>query len=153
MTRPTPTRAMCDSMIYDEIVADPDVLLRLRRPECPVVLVSTHVQDDEHANILDEAKRDAIANVPRVNVPTADFVIGFSRLDMARLGDGAVYEGVRGKSKTSKYARDGLIASSAKRDADVLVTEDRRLERRCRELGVEVWRWRDFRAAVLAAGD
>lgn len=40
------------------------------------------------AAIGDESKRSVVASVPRENVPTADFVAGFSRLGMARLGEG-----------------------------------------------------------------
>lgn len=136
-------------MIFDRIVADADVLARLVDPDCPVKLISTHVQDDELAAIGDESKRSVVASVPRENVPTADFVAGFSRLGMARLGEGEVYEQVRGEVKSAEHSRDGIIAGTAKTDADVLVTEDHRLARRCEEVGVPVWGWADLREAVL----
>jgi hypothetical protein len=142
-------RAMCDTMIFDKIVADADVLARLNDQGCPVTVISTHVQDDELAAIGDESKRAAVARVPRENVPTADFVAGFSRLGMARLGEGEVYEQVRGEVKSPKHSRDGIIAGTAKTDADVLVTDDHRLARRCEEIGFPVWGWVELRGAIL----
>jgi hypothetical protein len=140
---------MCDANIYDKIVGDDEVLRRLDRDDCPVRIVATHVQDDEHAQIPDEQKRQAFVRSPRRRVPTADFVIGFSRLDQARLGGGAAHDVVQGQAKPGKHSRDGLIAGTAATDADVLVTEDGRLRRRAQEAGVAVWAWEEFRDAVL----
>src|SRR5215218_6101247 len=118
--------AMVDSMIFDSLVAGGDtaeaVLGAIR--DGRLKLRTTHVQEDQLAAILDEAKRSAIAAIPREVVPSSVFVLGVSRLGEARLGAGDDYEAIR---RGSKDIEDAIIAATAVSEADVLVTEDKRL--------------------------
>src|SRR6266540_5314667 len=103
-----------DTNIFDKIIAD-DVCLELVRrltAAGKIELVVTHIQEDELAAIQDDAKRQRMADVPRSFAPTSDFVLGVSRLGMARLGTGALLEPIRA-TNWSKYTRDGLIAATA----------------------------------------
>ena len=69
-----------------------------------------------------------------------------SRLGMARFGEAAPIEAIRG-GNWPKYTHDALIAATAQADGQVLVTEERRLQRRAEtQLGVEVWNWQRWYA-------
>jgi hypothetical protein len=68
------------------------------------------------------------------------FVIGESRLDLAMLSDdagAAVLEALASRNLT-KHGRDALAAASAQGNGCGILTEDVRLTRRARELGIEV---------------
>jgi hypothetical protein len=143
---------MCDTHIFDRIVADKDVMTGLADPACGVGVVTTHVQEDEIAALADKdpKKAAALLAVPRRKIPTVGVVLGLSRLDQAKLSNGETFHAMRGESKT--HIRDSLIASSAAEDADLLVTSDKRMTTRATALGITVWSWEDFRAAVLSTG-
>lgn len=138
-----PEQFALDTNVFDRIIESEDSLARVKRLAArgAIEIVVTHVQEDELAEIQDEAKRALIARVPRVQEPTSDFIIGVSRLGMARLGTGAYLEPLRASNR-SKYTNDALIAASAIWDGVTLVSEERRLRNRVRaEHGLEVWDW------------
>ena len=113
-----------------------------------VELVVTHIQEDELAQIPDPEKRRLIGDVPRTVAPTSDFVLGVSRLGMARLGTGQILEQIR-RPNWSKYTNDGLIASTAQLEGLILVTKERRLQNQARALGIDVWGWPKFSQHLL----
>ena len=138
-----PERFALDTNVFDRIVETDASLARVQRLVAAglIEIVVTHIQEDELAEITDEVKRERIARVPRVQEPTSDFIIGVSRLGMARLGTGANLEPLRA-SNWSKYTNDALIAATAIWDGVTLISEERRLRNRVRaELGLEVWEW------------
>lgn len=136
---PSPPRFMLDSMVLDELVeSEPDrravvALIANRQIE----LFTTHIQEDELARITDEVKRWRVKSLPRTIIPTSDFVVGVSRLGMARLGSGRVYELIRhGQS----HVNDALIAATAEHEGHTLVTSERRLKNRAAaHVTVPVW--------------
>lgn len=138
-----PERFSLDSNVFDRIVESDESLARVQRFVAAgmIEIVVTHVQEDELAQISDETKRARIAQVPRSCVPTSHFVLDFSRLGMARLGESPALDILRDGNWT-KYTKDGLIAATAELEGITLVTEERRLANRAREdLGMDVWDW------------
>lgn len=151
-------RITFDSHIVDAIGATPGLLSAIQRAyrAGALELVTTHIQSDELAEITDPDKRArllAIYNaLPTSWVPTDGFVLGYSRLDMARLGGGE-WTGVSIDDLDSphrKHRRDALIGTTAAGEADVLVTNDRRLARRMRGASApcEIWGFDQFRRFV-----
>jgi predicted nucleic acid-binding protein len=147
---------LLDTNIFDKIVADPEALQLVRSltSEGKIALFTTHVQEDELAEIPDEAKKERIVQIPRKSLPTG-FIIGYSRLDMARLGTEAPIEAIR-RGNREKYTEDALIAATAQADSCLLITEDNTLRKRAESgLGLTVWGWERFREHLLelAAND
>lgn len=140
-------RFSVDTNIFDRIDESAETIELVRRAvEAGLIqLVSTHVQRDELADIADPVKRERVARIPTSDVATYGFVIGLSRLGMARLSDAPPYDAMTGGNRR-KYARDALIALTAQFEGTVLVSEDRQLRNRSEsELGVEAWTWQRFR--------
>jgi hypothetical protein len=144
-------RALLDTMIFDEIVANTylkaDVLKLIGTGE--LVILSTHVQEDQLARILDETKSDEIATIPRIVIATGAAVWDYSKWDGARFDDGAgpvtVGDVFRGNPKDIPDALIGATLS----DVDVLVTEDEDLRTRAgAKAGNRVWSFDQFRAFV-----
>ena len=150
-----PQRFALDTNVFDQIIESEDSLARVERLAARglIEIVVTHVQEDELAEIQDEPKRARIARVPRVQEPTSDFIIGVSRLGMARLGTGVHLEPLRA-SNPRKYTNDALIAATAIWDGVTLVSEERRLRNRVRdEYGLEVWDWARLDARLRSLDD
>lgn len=129
-------------MVFDRVVATWSLARKIRRltNAGALTILTTHVQEDQLAG-APWWKRVRTARIPRVGVPTSNFVIGHSRIGRARLGAGEPFEQIRG---TTTHTKDGLIGATAFRESAILVTEDRRLQRRASEAGVEVWTFTQF---------
>jgi predicted nucleic acid-binding protein len=143
LVTPQPERFALDTNVFDRIVEADESLERVQRLVAAglIEIVVTHVQDDELAEIPDEGKRERIARVPRVQEPTSEFIVGYSRIGMARIGTGASLEPLRA-GNWNKYTKDALIAATAAWDGVTLVSEERRLRNRVREeLGLDPWDW------------
>ena len=84
-------------------------------------ILTTHVQEDELSLISDVEKKKKVASIPREVIPTRGFVLGVSRLGMARLGGEGIEEIRQGNLR---HTHDALIAATAEGYADVLVTEE-----------------------------
>jgi predicted nucleic acid-binding protein len=145
-----PRRILVDTMIFDRIVATRRLTRKIRRlaRSGRLLVLTTHVQEDELAGVASRFKRARLARIPRDLVPTSHFVIGHSRFDLARIGDDPSFEQIRG---TGAHTKDGLIGATALAESAVLVTEDRRLGRRASDAGVEVWTFAQFVEWVEAA--
>jgi len=145
---------MLDTQIYDLIIAIPDFVDRINRliAEGMVVILCTHIQSDELAIIPDEHKRAEASRVNRQQVSTAGAVYNISKYGCATYGDGSssgiTLDQIRSASKG--HAKDALIATTAVRDADVLVTQDRRLANRVSATSVscEVWSFEQFKSYI-----
>jgi len=136
---------MLDTNIFDRIVASGVVVDRLQKvvQEELLKILTTHVQEDELSLISDVEKKKKVASIPREVIPTRGFVLGVSRLGMARLGGEGIEEVRQGNIR---HTHDALIAATAEGYADVLVTEDTTLRSRIRDqnLKVEVWDYERF---------
>ena len=152
-----PLRIMLDTQIYDFIVDTEGMTDRLNKfsVENRILILATHIQEDELVKIPDDRKRRAINEIVREKVVTSGAVWGVSKWGEATWGDGGSggisIDEVRSPSK--KHTKDALIATSAAKDADVIVTEDRRLAKRMLALSVscEVWGFERFREYIFSS--
>lgn len=134
-------RFMLDTMIFDQIVADPSFADSLREAarSGSITIVTTHIQEDQIADIRDDEKREAISRIPRAVVPTTGFALDVSRLGMARLADevtSATIERIGRRHR--RTVKDALIAATVPYEADAIVTEDETLRRRIQREGLNV---------------
>jgi len=150
-----PKRVMIDSNVYDEIVAVPGLTSTLRRliHEGDLELVVCHVQEDEIQRTPDPAWRETLESVPvSREVPSAVFVLGWSRLGRARLGGeqqgDLSYEGLAGPNR--RNVGDALIALTAANEADALVTQEHRLQSQLASKPLPVWTFDDFHKWVVS---
>ena len=144
-------RALLDTMIFDEIVADQslkaDVLKVVGFGE--VVILSTHLQEDQIGRIPDQTMRDEISVIPRTVIATGAAVWDHSNWDEAKFDEGigpaTVDDVFRGNPRDIP---DALVAATLS-DADVLVTEDKDLRKRVEvKARGRVWSFEQFSAFV-----
>jgi predicted nucleic acid-binding protein len=134
---------MFDTNIYDLIIARRGFTERLSRLVAAgtIDIVRTHVQEDEIGRIPDMAKRARMSKIPGRKISTSGAAWGISRWDEARWGgSGNIKFGDVVRANPS-HSEDALIAMTADSDADVLVTEDKKLRVRvtARTSDLEVW--------------
>ena len=134
-------RFMLDTMIFDYIVADASLADAVRDAATSgsMVIVTTHIQEDQIADIQDDAKREAISRIARTVVPTTGLALGVSRLGMSGLASkktSATLERIG--RRHLRTVKDALIAASARDQADALVTNDKTLRKRIRREGLNV---------------
>jgi predicted nucleic acid-binding protein len=148
-------KIMLDTQIYDLIIDTQGMAERLNQlsEENKLTILCTHIQEHELANIPDEQRKANIAQITRKIVPTSGGVIGVSRIGLATIGDGGI-GGVRIgdiRSPSGSHVHDALIATTAARDADVLVTEDKRLANRMQtfQTTCTVWGFSQFKEYVF----
>lgn len=155
-----PHKFMLDSMIYDKIALDPDFMgkLKVACNQGVITVLSTHIQEDQLAATPDPRWRVTLLNtleaIAPTKVATAGLVWGLSKWGESAWGDG-VESGIsvgQVDSDARNHTQDALIATTAARDADILVTEETRLQNRLRALGTkcEVWDFERFKAYVLS---
>lgn len=141
-----PLVVMLDTHIYDLLAAAQPELCTLTASvqARQLVLLITHVQEDQLARIPDPEKRERVASILHLcqRVPTSDFVLDFSRLDMARLGTGETVKAIR--RDNSKHTEDALIAATAAYEGGILVTEDKVLKKRAQSHGLTVWTYAEL---------
>lgn len=149
---------MLDTNIYDKLDSDAAVNESLKKliRDKKIQLVTTHIQEDELAMAPE------VIGAESEKIPTEGFILGVSRLGQATLGDGSTTKKIptagavwgvskwgeatwgdgsgRGLSvddiKTDKgnHAKDALIATTASHHADYLITEDKRLLKKMKQL-------------------
>ena len=138
--------------IRDDKYADVATVARQARGRVYV----THHQADEINNTQDAARRAILAEcLQTINAdawPTETFVIGKSRLGMAKLSDGGRYNAIlveldKRKIKKSNKA-DALIGETAEAHGCVLVSDDRDFSKVMTARGVRVIGWRQFIAEL-----
>jgi hypothetical protein len=144
---------MLDTNVFDRVEAEPGLEPLLHRliGEGALDVVVCHVQNDEIAAIPDPDRRRALERTPRRTVPSSVFVFDVSRFGMARLGEpefrGVDYDAIAGPGR--RHARDAVIARTAAEEADVLVTEERRLANALAGKPLPVWTFAEFRDWLL----
>jgi len=149
-------KIMLDTQIYDLLAAKPALIVSLNtlQQASAVSILSTQIQEDELAGIKDAGKAAEVAKIRRERVSTAGAVFGVSKYGTGTYGDGSdsgiSIDEVRSPSKG--HTRDALIATSASKHADVLVTEDDRLARRLSNLTprCQVWSFSMFEKWIIA---
>lgn len=142
---------MIDTNIFDRIVVTEAVATKLQYmvKQGLVNIITTHIQEDELTQLSDAEKRKRIASIPREVIPTSAFVLGKSRLGMARLGGNGIEEIRQGNLR---HTNNALIAATAHGYADVLVTEDKTLASRVRakQFNVAVWDYQQFFQYIMS---
>jgi hypothetical protein len=108
------------------------------------------------AGIKNKAKSLTIAKIKRVLVNTAGTVYGVSKYGPSTYGDGkssgVSIQEIRPPT-TNNHTRDALIATSASKHADILVTNDGRLYRRLEKLTqkkCQVWNFSDLENWIIS---
>lgn len=137
-------RVVFDSNAIDPIADTPGALELLQEEVAAghLEVLYTHITVDELGAIKDPELRSrltlAMTSLGHL-VPTGDFVIGFSRLDYARLGSDETAVSLENfRSSRIGNTADALIASAARHEQCAVVTRDQRLTGRAREEGIEV---------------
>ena len=90
-----------------------------------ISILTTHIQIDELSATPDIIRRKRLlecASEICEFIPTRGFVLGVSRLGMARLSNGEEIERIR--QGNLRRTQDALISATASFDANFLVTED-----------------------------
>lgn len=147
---------MLDTQIYDLIMTIPDMVRRLNHlsEKGKVTILYTHIQEDELARIPDDQKRNKIAQIVKKKVTTSGAIWRVSKYRQATYRDGSSsgvgINDIRSPSK--KHTDDALIASTAARDADVLVTRDKRLTNRMKNLSTrcQIWGFDQFKSYIFS---
>ena len=138
-------RYLLDSNIFDKLSDDESIFeLAERLVECGRVdFLSTHVQADEIERTPDRDRVRRLLSVPAAEVSTYGFVVGYSRVGMARLSDPEPFESLRGDNLD--HTEDALIAATSEYEDATLVTEDRQLRSRAIRQGIDVIGWSELR--------
>jgi rRNA-processing protein FCF1 len=112
--------------------------------------VATHIQRDELRRTKDSERRAALlekfAEIVDSEVPTESFVLGQSRLDAAKLGEGLSYAAIKSEldsmnKNKANNVNDALITEVASKNGYVLLTSDFHLHQACERLGIGVMYW------------
>ena len=155
---------MTESFLIDTNIGDflwnEDIIEKVNAliEEEKIRILVTHIQIDEWSNIPEEGKRSEIMDIGWEKIPTSGAVLDVSKFDNCRLGDGSAgglsIEVIRNqKDGEYTHTEDSLIASTAERDADCLVTEDRRLRNQVEKKGtVKVKDKEEFRKYLSKIG-
>jgi hypothetical protein len=102
-----------------------------------IELLMTHIQQDELFAMQDHEKRSRIFTIPYVITPTYGMVLGTSKPGLARFGEAAKLDAIR--SPVGGHTNDALITTTAQYEGATLVTNDKRLGRFARQVGIAVW--------------
>lgn len=145
---------MLDTQIYDLIAEAPGMATCINdlSGRSSVLILSTHIQEDQLSSIPNKEKKTIIKSITRQVLPTSGAIAGLSRYDKSTFGDGS--SGGFGvdefRSPHKKHSEDALIATTAAKYANVLVTEDRRFKNRMKSLTsvCEVWDFNQFRQYI-----
>jgi rRNA-processing protein FCF1 len=135
-------RVVVDANAIDPLVDLPGAyeVVRSSVDQRQLKVLFTHVTIDELTATPDEERRSRLLSL-LVDlghlIPTGAFVLGFSRLNFARLSsDEEAVEAFR--SGRIDHTRDALVAATAQFEQCALVTRDKRLTNRARNRGVDV---------------
>ncbi len=122
-----------DSNVFDDLI---NGTLDLKILQNRSVFI-THVQVDEINECSDKEKRARLFNfmteIRPEKIATESFIIGFSRLGSARLGDGDLIEKLRGDNM--QKTNDALIGETAIKNNLTLITNDKKFKKKVIELG------------------
>ena len=136
-------RVMLDSNALDPLLHTPRAFEAFDQAvkSGQLEILFTHITVDELAAIPDLEKRRTLLNLlialGRL-IPTSGAVLDISRLNFYRVmsDDDQTFEPLR--SGNVRHSRDALIAHTALNERCALVTNEKRLAARARELSIEV---------------
>jgi predicted nucleic acid-binding protein len=140
-------RFMLDTHIFDAILSSQNA--------CDVFSMGhkyyvCHIQKNEIDAINDPLKADKkaklLALIKKINpeiVPTESFVLGFSALGQAKLGNGGYIEDLR--KGNINNTKDALIGEAAIKNNCVLITDDDVLRKRVIDLGGKAISFNDYK--------
>ena len=102
---------------------------------------ATHLQMDEISKCKNVERRTKLIEIfnkiGQEEIPTESFVIGYSRLGMAKLGDGLILEELR--QGNLKNTEDALIGEVAIKQKLALVSEDEKFRKRViKKVGIAI---------------
>jgi predicted nucleic acid-binding protein len=127
-------RIMIDSNIYDDLITDQITLDKVTTLQADghIILLTTHVQDDEISKTPDLTKLEKMQLLPLEEVGTSVFILNKSRLGKAKLGTGESGQISYNKIKknNTKHVEDAIIATTAGDVADTFVTNDKTLRKK-----------------------
>jgi len=145
-------RLMFDSNGYDALADNPLGLANLRSlvHQSEVEVLATHVQEGEISAISDVSKREALLSICRTldaQISTDGAVWNVSKWNVSKWNE-AKWGPESGDvsmekihSVSSNQGEDALIAATASREVDVLVTDDKRLRNRIAAQGSTIGVW------------
>ena len=141
-------KIMLDTNIFDYVIARPGMVetLQFLSAEKKLDLIITHVQEDEIHRIPDSAKKVAMMQVPFRAITTSGAIYGVSKYGRAKYGSGGSYSHKDIHYNNPSDAEDAIIALTSLENAEVLVTEDRKLRKRIARLSasLKIWSFEDF---------
>ena len=93
---------------------------------------------ERHNQKIEKCKKNLLAlfHLSPQFVTDSIFVLGYSRLGCARLGDCETYDKLVGKNK-SKNVRDSIIGASAFNDGYFVLTNDRKFRNKMEKNGIQ----------------
>jgi predicted nucleic acid-binding protein len=126
-----------DTNVFDDLLSGRLSVQRLLAITDKIFV--THIQLDELNMCPDSERRGRLLQcliecAPR-KIPTESFVVGFSRIGSAKIGDGNLFENLHNGSL--KSTNDALIAETAFKNKMTLLTNDKRLYNKMISLGGE----------------
>jgi predicted nucleic acid-binding protein len=141
------TRYVVDTSLINKLV---DGIVGADELPTDGTFVASHIQLDELKRTKDPERREALLRkfheIVGETLPTESFVLDISRLEEARLGDGAQYEVIkreldsRNRGKRNN-AQDALIGEIALKNGYVLLVADFDLYQVMEGLGCGVMYW------------
>lgn len=129
-------KLLFDTVVWNKLRDDVKThgILKEKIKEGKIKILSTHIEDDEISNIKNfELKRKTISKkIEILNevTPTMGFVLGKSRLGVARLGNGNKLKLDEVTKGNKKHINDALIASTSAEEEAILITNDQTLTKR-----------------------
>jgi hypothetical protein len=130
-------KCLLDSMIYDRLAADPECQsLLIRRCEQGLVeVLVTHIQLDQLRATPDPRKRELLLATAKAiqakRIPTDGGVWGMSRWGEFKWGGGTADVKVSDiAGENAKHLADGLLVATAAAEADLFVTDEKRLPKK-----------------------
>lgn len=122
---------MFDTNVFNDIL---DGNIDFKNFREGIICCVTHIQRDEINKTKDEMRRKALNSVfsdlAEEEYPTETFVLGISRLNMGKLGDGDLYQQLKdrldrlNRKKKKNNGMDALIGEAAIKNNLTLVTRD-----------------------------
>lgn len=116
-----------------------------------IQLFCTHIQKDEIEDIRDTELRQSLLDIFKClqgeQIPTETFVLGKSRLDIAKLGDGETFNKLQRNKQ--KETEDALIGEACIKNKITLVTGDGDLVNLVKNNGCSVLHWDDFKPILI----
>lgn len=152
------TSYLMDTNAFNNIRDDKDVDVTTVARQARGRVYVTHHQADEINDTRDAARRailmECLQTIDAETRPTETFVLGKSRLGLAKLSDGGRYNAILAElnklNVKSSNKADALIGETAEAHGWVLVSDDRKFAKVMTGRGIRVICWRQFMAELAS---